>query len=190
MRHLGQAIDVGLPGPEVAALDGVVKQPPDAVAVVAIILGGIDAALGRDAVGPPGAVLDAEGLDVVAQFRQGGRGGAAGQAGAHHDDLELSLVGRVDQLQVETMSVPLRFQGSARNLGIKLHQMTSLFQRQNDERQRAEAERHDHGKDNAQLLNKGHVLGMIGSHRLKGAPEAVPDMKGDDEHAEQINCQE
>ena len=90
VAHLGQAVDVGLPGPEIAALDGVVEEPPDAVAVVGIILGRIDAALGRDAVGPPGAVLDTEGLDVVAQFRQGGRGGAAGQAGAHHDDLKLS----------------------------------------------------------------------------------------------------
>ena len=45
---LGQAIDVGLAGAEVAALDGVVKETVDRVAVVLIVLGGIDAALGGD----------------------------------------------------------------------------------------------------------------------------------------------
>ena len=62
--------------------------------------------------------------------------------------------------------------------------------RQNDERQRTEADRHDHGEDQAQLLDKGHVLGMVGPHRLKGAPETVPDMDGDDEHADEIDAEE
>ena len=57
---LRQAIDVGLARAEIAALDGVVKQPVDAVAVVLIILGGVDAALGGDAVGAARAVLKAE----------------------------------------------------------------------------------------------------------------------------------
>ena len=52
VAHLGQAVDVGLPGPKVPALDGVVEQAPDAVAVVGVVLGGVDAALGGDAVGP------------------------------------------------------------------------------------------------------------------------------------------
>ena len=99
--HLGQAVDIAFPGPEIAAFDGVIKEPPDAVAVIGIILGRIDAALGRDAVSPAGAVLDTESLDVVAQLRQGGRSGSAGQAGAHDDNVKFSFVGRVDQLQFE-----------------------------------------------------------------------------------------
>ena len=83
---LGQAIDVGLAGAEVAALDGVVEEAVDAVAVVLVILGGVDAALGGDAVGAARAVLEAEALDLVAQFGQRGGGGAAGQAGADDDD--------------------------------------------------------------------------------------------------------
>ena len=47
-RDLGQAVDVGLAAAVVAALDGVVEQPVDAVAVVLVVLGGVDAALGGD----------------------------------------------------------------------------------------------------------------------------------------------
>ena len=64
----GEAVDVGLASAEVAALDGVVEEPPDAVAVVLVVLGGVDAALGGDGVGAARAVLVAEGLDVVAQL--------------------------------------------------------------------------------------------------------------------------
>jgi hypothetical protein len=39
-------VHVGLAGAEVAALDGVVEEPEDAVAVVAVVLRGVDAALG------------------------------------------------------------------------------------------------------------------------------------------------
>ena len=50
--HLGQPVDVGLARAEVAALDRVVEQPADRVAVVLVVLGGVDAALRRDASGP------------------------------------------------------------------------------------------------------------------------------------------
>ena len=49
---LGQPVDVGLAGAEVAALDRVVEQPVDRVAVVAVVLGRVDAALGGDRVRP------------------------------------------------------------------------------------------------------------------------------------------
>ena len=55
---LGEPIDVRLAGAEVAALDRVVEEPVDAVAVVLVVLGGVDAALGGDAVGAARAVLD------------------------------------------------------------------------------------------------------------------------------------
>jgi hypothetical protein len=59
---LRQAVDVGFASAEVAALHGVVEEAVDAVAVVLIVLGGVDAALRGDAVGPPGTVLKAEAL--------------------------------------------------------------------------------------------------------------------------------
>jgi hypothetical protein len=53
-RDLGEAVDVGLAGAVVAALDGVVEEPVNAIAVVLVVLGGVDAALGGDGVGAAG----------------------------------------------------------------------------------------------------------------------------------------
>ena len=50
VRDLGQAIDVVLARAEVPALDGVVEQALHAVAVVLVVLGGVDAPLRGDAV--------------------------------------------------------------------------------------------------------------------------------------------
>ena len=49
---LGQAINVRFATAKIAPLDGVIIEPFDAVAVVGVVLGGVDATLGRDAVGP------------------------------------------------------------------------------------------------------------------------------------------
>ena len=106
-RDLGKAVDVGLAGPEVSPLDGVVEQPEDAVAVVLIILGRVDPTLGGDRVGSPRAVLVAEAGNLVAQFRQRGGRRAARQARADDDDGVLPLVRRVDQLHVELVFRPL-----------------------------------------------------------------------------------
>ena len=70
---LRQPIDIGFARPEIAALDRVVEQPLHAVAVVLIILGRVDSALRRDAVGAARAVLVTKGLHVVAQLRQARR---------------------------------------------------------------------------------------------------------------------
>ncbi len=103
---LGEAVDVGLAGAEVAALDGVVEEPVDGVSVVAVVLRGVDAALGRDGVGATGRVLEAELDDVVALFGQGRAGRSAGQAGTDHDDGVLAAVGRVDEPGLEAAGVP------------------------------------------------------------------------------------
>ncbi len=99
--HLGEPVDVGLAGAEVAALDRVVEQAVDAVAVVLVVLGRVDAALGRDRVGAPRRVLVAERRDRVAELGERGGGRGAGQAGADDDDVELALVVGADQLDVE-----------------------------------------------------------------------------------------
>nr|BFE75348.1 hypothetical protein GCM10020092_086490 [Actinoplanes digitatis] len=73
---LGEPVHVGLAGAEVAALDRVVEEPVDRVAVVAVVLGGVDAALRGDRVRPPRAVLVAVGPHPVASLREGRRGRA------------------------------------------------------------------------------------------------------------------
>src|SRR5690606_12358025 len=117
-RDLGQPVDVRLAGAEVAALHRVVEQAVDGVAVAAVVLGGVDAALGGDGVGAPGRVLVAERLDVVAELaeRRGGR--AAGQAGADDDDGELALVCRVHQAGAELALLPPLLDGTGVGLGV------------------------------------------------------------------------
>lgn len=68
--HVGQPVDVGLAGSVVAALDRVIEQPVDGVVVVLVVLGSVDAALGRNRVRTTRAVLVAEVLDVVAGLAQ------------------------------------------------------------------------------------------------------------------------
>jgi hypothetical protein len=117
-RDLGQPVDVRLAGAEVAALDGVVEQALDGVAVVAVVLRGVDAALGGDGVGAPRRVLVAELHDVVALLRQRGAGGAARQAGADDDHGVLAAVGGVDQFRLEAAPVPALLDRAARRLGV------------------------------------------------------------------------
>ena len=57
---LGEPVDVGLARAEVAALDGVVEEAVDGVAVVLVVLRGVDAALCGDRVRASRAVLVAE----------------------------------------------------------------------------------------------------------------------------------
>ena len=118
-RHLGQAVDVALTGAEVAALDGVVEEPIDAVAVAAVVLGRVDAALGGDRVGPAGRVVERERLDLVAELGQRRRRRGAGQTGADDEDLELALVVRVDELRVGDEGLPLLCQRPVRDLGVE-----------------------------------------------------------------------
>ncbi len=117
---LRQAVDVRFARPEIAALHGVVEEAVDAVAVVMIILGGIDAALRRDAVRAPRRILEAEAVDVVAEFGQARGGGAARQSRAHHDDRVLALVGRIHQLKVEAMTVPSRLDRAGREISSRV----------------------------------------------------------------------
>ena len=113
--HLGEAVHVGLAGAEVAALDGVVEEAVDRVAVVAVVLRGVDAALRGDGVGAAGRIVDGEGLDVVAEFAEGGGGRRAGQAGADHQHGVLALVGGIHQPGVVLVGLPLFGQRAGRN---------------------------------------------------------------------------
>ena len=103
---LGEAVDVGLPRAVVAALDGVVEEPVDGVAVLLVVLRGVDAALRGDRVRAARGVLVAERLDVVAGLAERGRRRGAGQAGADDDDRELAAVGRVDEAGLELPVLP------------------------------------------------------------------------------------
>jgi len=121
VADFGKAVDVGLARAEIAALDGVVEEAIDGVAVVGIVLGGIDAALRGNGVRAARAVGIGEGLDFVAQLGHCRGGGGTGQSSANHDYLVLALVGRVDQLDLELVVRPLFGHRAVGYFGIKFH---------------------------------------------------------------------
>ena len=70
----GQPIDIGFARAEIAALYRVIKKAEDAVAVIAIILGRIDAALRGNRVRPARRIVIGKAMDVIALLAQrGGR---------------------------------------------------------------------------------------------------------------------
>jgi len=89
---LGEAVHIGLARAEVTALDRVVKEPVDAVAVVLVILRGVDATLRGDGVRAAGRVLEAEAFYLVAELAESGGGGGACEAGADDDDVVFRLL--------------------------------------------------------------------------------------------------
>ncbi len=116
--HLGQAVDVGLAGAVVPALDRVVEEPVDRVAVALVVLGRVDAALGGDRVGATRGVLVAEGLHDVAGLAEGGRRRGAREPGADHDHRQPATVGRVGDPGLELTRVPTLLDRAARCLGV------------------------------------------------------------------------
>src|SRR6185312_9203094 len=105
----------------VAALERVIEEAVDAVAVVFVVLGSVDPTLGRDGVSPPWAVLETERFDVVAKLPERRRGRSAGEARADDDDVELTTVARRDELHVEFVRVPLVFKWSRWDFCFELH---------------------------------------------------------------------
>src|SRR6185295_238267 len=116
--------DVGFARPIIAALHRVVEEAVDAIAVVLIILRRVDAALRRDRMRAPRAVLDAEVQDVVTELAERGRRRRARQAGADDDDRVLPFVRRVDQLHLELVAIPLSGDRPGRHSCVELHDRT------------------------------------------------------------------
>ena len=115
-----QTIDIRFTSTVVAALDGVVKEPEDGVVVVLIVLRSVDTALRGDGVRPARRVGDAEYLDIVAEFAQRGSSRRAAEAGTYDDDIEFTLVGRADHLDVGLMLAPFLGNGALRHMGFYL----------------------------------------------------------------------
>jgi hypothetical protein len=126
VRDLREPVHVRLARAEVAALDRVVEEAEDAVAVVAVVLGGVDPALRRDAVCAPRRVVEGERLHLVAELGQRRRRGRAGEAGADDDDAEAPLVGRVDESHAEAMVVPRVLDRARRDHRLEVHPTTPV----------------------------------------------------------------
>ena len=106
-RHLREPVHVRLARAVVAALDRVVEEAVDAVAVVLVVLRGVDPALRGDRVRTAGRVVERDDLHVVTELAERRRRRRAGETGADDDDVEPALVRRVDELDRELVVVPL-----------------------------------------------------------------------------------
>ena len=105
-------MDISLAGTEVPALNCVVEESVGAVAIVLVILRGIDAALRGDGVRAARAVLITEALHVVALFRQRRCGRSPSQSRANNDDVELPLVSWAHKVRVIFVGRPLFVEGT------------------------------------------------------------------------------
>ena len=119
-RDLSETMDISLTRAVVTTLDGIVEEAVDRVTIVLVILRCIDTSLSGYGVSATGAIGDAEGLDMKSQLcqRRGGRG--TGETGSHDDDIELTLIGGVDQLLMTLVIGPLLGKGTLRDLGVQL----------------------------------------------------------------------
>ena len=120
-RQLGEPPHVRLARAEVAALDRVGEQPVDRVAVVRVVLGRVDPALGGDRVRAAGRVLEAESLDRVAHPGQRGGGARARQPGPDDRDHVVGPPPRPDQLVVVLPDPPLLFERAFGDAGVEVH---------------------------------------------------------------------
>ena len=121
VRHLGKAIDVSLARTIVAALDRVVEKTIDRVAVVLIVLGGVDATLGGNRVRTARRVLNAEVEHSETHLAKRCGSRRARKARADYDDVQLSFVGRIDQFLMVFIVCPLLIYRTSRNLRIQFH---------------------------------------------------------------------
>src|SRR5262249_9094306 len=95
------------------------EEAVHAVAVVLVVLRGVDAALRGDAVRAARRVVEREELDVVTELTEGRGCGRPGAAAADDGGRGAALVRGVDELDVELVLVPLLRDRALRDLGLK-----------------------------------------------------------------------
>ncbi len=120
-----ETVDIGLARAKVSALYRVVEKPVDAIAIVLVVLRGVDATLRRNRVRPPRAILKAENANVVAQLRERCRGRRPGQTRPHHNHGILPLIGRIHQLHFKLMPRPFFCDRTRRHIGLQFHEFPS-----------------------------------------------------------------
>src|SRR5262249_55542442 len=77
--YLSQTVNIRFAGTEVAALDRVIKQTVNAVAIVLVIFRGIDSALGRDRMRAARRILITKAFHAVTELAERRRGRTAGE---------------------------------------------------------------------------------------------------------------
>ena len=93
--YFSQTVNVGFAGTVVATLYCIVEQTVHRVAVVLVILSGIDTTLCSDGVCTARRVLDAEVEYSETHFAQRSGSTGTGKSGSYYDDVQTTFVGRV-----------------------------------------------------------------------------------------------
>ncbi len=117
VADLSQTIYVSLASAIVATLDGIVVETINGVTIVLIVLGRIDTALCSDRVCTTGRILDTEVEDIESHLCERSCCGSTGQTGTNNDDVETTLVGRVDELLMVLIVGPLKLQRTSGDFG-------------------------------------------------------------------------
>ena len=93
--YFSQTVNIGFAGTVVATLYCIVEQTVHRVAVVLVILSGIDTTLCSDGVCTARRVLDAEVEYSETHFAQRSGSTGTGKSGSYYDDVQTTFVGRV-----------------------------------------------------------------------------------------------
>src|SRR5262249_52532419 len=121
-----EPINIRFAGTKITALNRVVKQAVNAVAIVLIILCRINAALGCNRMRASRRILKTKTLHPVSKFTEGRRGRSTGETAADAYDLKFSPVVWADQSRMVLMVSPFLIQRSRRNFWISVPIMLKM----------------------------------------------------------------
>src|SRR5262249_7167546 len=172
--ELRQPVNIGFARAEISAFDRVVKKTKNAVSVVLIILGRVDPALSRDAVGTSRTILIAKARNVITQFGERSGGRSAGESGADNNDVEFALVRGIHQLHRKFMVVPLLINISWWNFRIEFHKQSLRSKTGQHSNGNCDKPYDNYnGEDCGKCAKSGIVLRTVQAHGLKHAPDSM-----------------
>src|SRR5262249_43827012 len=119
IADLSETIHVRFAGTKVAALDRVVKQSVNAVAIVLVILCRVEPTLGGNRMGSARRILKAKTFHVIPQLTQSCRRRSTGKTASYNNDLEFSPVVWANQTGMIKMVSPFLSKWTGRNLGVE-----------------------------------------------------------------------
>ena len=114
--YLSETVYVSLAAAVVTSLDSIVEETVNRVIVVLVVLCCIYTSLGRNGVGAPGRVGDAENLDIVSQLAKRCGCGCSSKTGTYDYNLKFSLVVWRYNSDFSLALGPFFSKGSVRNL--------------------------------------------------------------------------
>jgi hypothetical protein len=119
IADFSEPVNVRFARTKIAAFDRVIEKPVNTIAIVLVILGGVNPSLRGDGVRAARGILIAEALYVVTKFAQRRCSRTAGEAGADNNDLKLAAVVRTNEPAVIAVGGPLFIDRPGRNLCLK-----------------------------------------------------------------------